>query len=617
MFKRLSGLEHSAFRTGGAPHLSKSMLELQALIYEAFEEIKSLELCDLFVQPTLGIVDSSGLMTSALASIDEVPEKPLEFELLLSLLRDAKALQPIVVLGNVGIGKSTLLRYIFECRLKKDPIFPVFVDFKNANDDPEQISAFVTRELDSALTDRLLSELDPAVSEKVFAFKFPARTVQLQNLLKYSEADGRKAQWEALERLRSDKDDWNASRTDFLQRKLGIKVCLIFDNVDHHWTPRFIQSVIMEAMAQASRNRCRLVVTLRKYNYGVAYERAAYAAHPLTVVRLTEPGLGPVLERRIEATLRKYDARNFSSFKLSNNIGLSAHDYLQLLKLKLSALLSKPVSRLLVGVSGTNFRKLMVCVRYIMSLKTLSAPEDHLRSPLSEYDALECILRPSGSYYESPEMNMEAVVVNLFEDESPGQPGNNLIRIRVLQAIARHGQQGAPHRTVLADMEGVGYSNERVRGVLDRLHNFGMVEHGNNSDVLWSIDPTPYNHELTFSGRFYLEHLIYEYRYAVAVKEATSFPEEQFHIIIGSSVEVERNLEQRAAEINAFDDYIAGEEQQEESRCTDAALLQTPFYRISPQMRSSHQEAVRRLRGAYYPKRTAENVADFKTSKGD
>lgn len=598
MFKRLSDLEHSAYSTRNTPVVSKSMMELQGLIHKTFAEIEDEDLCDLFVQPTLVVKDPNGLISSVLADLEVEPGRGLQLEMFLAMLWKKGDTSPIFVIGNVGIGKSTLLHYSFECRLREEPILPVFIDFKFINDDLDGISSFVAREVDRALTERLNSAVDPDVAREVLFFCQPARKAQLENLSRYDEVAGVKAEWNAINRVYEDKKEWNRTRIHYLQNKLGVTVCLIFDNVDHHWTPKFVQNVITEAMEQARWNECRLIVTLRPYNYGAAYERGAYASHPFTVVHLEKPDLRRVLERRIEATLEKCDTRGFTAFKLSNNIGMNAADYLRLLKIRLNDLISVPVYKLLAGLAGTNFRRLLLCTRTVFSLRTLGMPEEPLRSSLTMYDALECLLRPTGPYYESPEMNNEAVVFNVFEDESPGQHCNSLIRVRVLQAVARYGER-ASHRAVLEDLKRLGYTEERVERVLDLFHNFGLIEHGDNSALMWSIDSTHYCHKLTSCGLYYLECMVYEYRYALAVKEAMFFPETEFQKIIGSTVESEHTLEQKAAEVQAFDDYIAANEREENSKCEDRELLKSPFYRIADRMKSDHHDAIRRLRAAH------------------
>lgn len=596
--KRLSELEPAAFGTRSTANAEKSMVELQGLIDQTFAEIQGQDLCGMFVQPALTITDPNGLMQSVFATIEDKPGTNIQFEAFLALLGSQEASPPILVLGNVGIGKSTLLHHSFECRLKDKPVFPIFVDFLNVNDDSSQISRYVAAEVDRALTGRLESESSHNVDEEVYSFCEPARKVQFENLTREDPGLGRELKWKAMERLRENKADWNRARIHYLQNKLHVTVCLIFDNVDHHWTPGYIQNVITEAMAQAHQNQCRLVVTLRNYNYGAAHERRAYAAQPFTIVLLSKPDLQHLFRRRIETALRKSSTRNFTHFMLSNGMRMTADTYLSLLKLKLVSLMNPQVSDLLSGIAGANFRKLLLCTRYIFSMRTLMAPEEMLRSPLTVYDALECILRPAGHrFYKPPEMSNESVIVNLFEDESPGQPGNNLIRVRVLQAIHRYTKR-AFHHDILRDMESLGYSNQRVESVLDMFHSLGLVDPGDNSRILQSIDATHYCHELTYCGRYYLEKLLYEYRYALAVREATFFSETQYQAIIGSSVESEHVLEQRAAHIEAFDELIAEEERQEMRRCQDPGLLQGTFYRIAERMKSEHKDAIRRLRTA-------------------
>src|SRR3954447_1854961 len=357
--KRLIELEPAAFRARGTANAEKSMVELQSLIDQTFADIQGTDLCGLFVQPALNITDPNGLMGSVFATVEDKLGAGIQFEAFLALLGSREASPPILVLGNVGIGKSTLLHHSFECRLRNEPIFPIFVDFLNVNDDSSEISKHVIAEVDRALTKRLHSDPSADLDEDIYFFYEPARKIQLSNLAQEDPDLGRKMKWTAMERLRENKADWNRARIHYLQNKQLITVCLIFDNVDHHWTPGYIQNVITEAMGQAYQNQCRLVVTLRNYNYGAAHERRAYAAQHFTIVLLSKPDLQHLFKRRIETTLEKSSHRNFTHFMLGNGIKITADSYLNLLKLKLNSLMNPQVVDLLSGIAGANFRKLL------------------------------------------------------------------------------------------------------------------------------------------------------------------------------------------------------------------------------------------------------------------
>jgi hypothetical protein len=187
------------------------------------------------------------------------------------------------------------------------------------------------------------------------------------------------------------------------------------------------------------------------------------------------------------------------------------------------------------------------------------------------------------------------MAINLFEDGTPKEPGNNLIRVRVLQCIDFYNNR-ALHQDVLRDVGSLGYTDERIEQVLRLFHDQGLIEAGDHSEILALIGGRPFCHQLTSIGKFYLEHLIYEYRYALAIKEDTFFPFLYYSQIIGSGTATGR-LEQRQSEVEAFHEYIADMELQEEQRCNDPALLQHVFPRIAEDLQNEYREAIKRLRG--------------------
>jgi hypothetical protein len=622
MFKRLREIESNRYGSQGTTGMSKATLQLQTMIQECFKELTPEDgLCSLFVLPRIQSDNPHKLMENLYSA--PVSSSELQFEKFLQLIRDTDKLRPVFIMGKVGIGKSTLVKYIFSCHKwpDGDDLVPVCVDFKKANSQISDLSGFVIDQIDRALEDELktkelTSEERDSLTKKVLFTSNPAAQSYLENLRQLDAREGAIALTKALLHISEDRMLWNRARIHYLQRQRKRELFLIFDNLDHHLASHFIQKAITEGLRQSNSNQCKLIITLRPNNFGIAYELRPYAAEPMPLVLLIGIDIRQMLKQRINQVQQKYATEKYEAFTLSNNMRINAGDYLGLLARRLEALLTDPVLELLHGIAGRNYRRTLLAIRQVFSLKILTQPEEAGRSVLSKYDVLECLLRPTDDFYTSPEANPNVLLINIFENEQPEQAGNNLIRVRVLQAVNHHGNR-ALHRLVLDDLEKLGYPPLQVEPVLELLHAQGLIEGGDHSDILFSVDNRVYCHQLTESGHYYLDTLIYEFRYVLAVREDTMLPEEEYARIAKARGGREDRLEDRADAVLAFDDFLAEMEKQEAQKCTQAEILKDVFPRVTEKMKRSHEEAIGRLSHSHHRKVVGTSAEAHHEKSGD
>ena len=597
MYRRIRDVEHGRPNTlanGGPP---KSLLQLKALLRECFGELEADgALCEGFTIPRLWADTPRKIMEHLYKDVET--ETSLHFSMLLNLLHGNDHAHPLLIMGKVGVGKSTLIKHLFQCTSKSEILpLPVFVDFKRANSQISDLSTFVNEQISSALSDALPSNTDESYVKSVLFVANPATERYLANLSDLDEHEGKIALQKALLRIQDDILLWNRSRIHYIHTRLERRVFLIFDNLDHHLSPTFISRVMTEARRQSESNECKLVITLRPQNLGIANEVGPYAAEPLPLVSVSGVDVRDMLKRRIALVTRSYSSLQLDSIVLSNGIRVRPDDFLKLLAIRFEMFLSEPVLVLLEGIVGSNYRKLLLAVRQVFTSRLLVQAEDIGRGALSKYDVLEALLRPSGGPYLSPETDPDALLINVFENEQPEQSGNNLIRIRVLQVLAYRGPK-ALHRQVVQDLSDLGYPRATSEAVLDLLRVHGLVEGGDHSEVLSSIDSYVYCYRLTETGSFYLSSLIHEFRYILAIREDILFSESVYPKMSGGNVTTDGRLEDRMRVVFAFDDYLAQLEDLESAAISAKDEIRTVFPRISLAMKESHGRAFDSLRGA-------------------
>ena len=148
----------------------------------------------------------------------------------------------------------------------------------------------------------------------------------------------------------------------------------------------------------------------------------------------------------------------------------------------LNALLNiERIVDMLQNLSDYDMRALLKMVRVVLSSGYLFPEERERRDEVREGDFLRAMMRGNNPYYFPDDES--AMVLNLFDDNNPIFEGNNLIRLRALQAISTFGKKALVN-DILKFMVSLGYAEDRVNDVLQLLIDFDLIEspyhEGNN-----------------------------------------------------------------------------------------------------------------------------------------
>jgi hypothetical protein len=181
------------------------------------------------------------LVTSEAHSITDLPDLIIKY----------RAEKPVIILGRIGHGKSTFLRYLrlvaAPAELKK--YIQLDIDFLDRPENPRQVSDFVYRQIDEQLRTRYSIDTDEdgvvrsALRGDLQRFKGSATgKLYADDPMAYA-----KAELEKILELQRNRHEYLAKVNFHLVKSAGHSLAIFFDNLD-----RRIDSIQEEAFLRAS-----------------------------------------------------------------------------------------------------------------------------------------------------------------------------------------------------------------------------------------------------------------------------------------------------------------------------------------------------------------------------
>ncbi|HEV7783344.1 MAG TPA: hypothetical protein VGO58_18840 [Chitinophagaceae bacterium] len=464
---------------------------------------------------------------------------------------------PVLIIGREGTGKSTYLKYhlgYVATHLLSLKILPVFIDFKAGPPQKEGILNFSIQQTRQQFlsflnkyhqTENILA--DDKIRDTICASQYDIYKGLFEKL-KDNQTEIENIRLKIFENLYADDGAFNRLLADYIQHHLNYVIILVSDNLDHHLDENYIGEVIQASMYEKASYNVNLVICMRDYNYGIAAKNRlrAYDYHTFT---LTPPDLYDILVKRV----------NYASEQIEKEKKFKAEDISEA-KEKVLILLEKTESNILRDFAGDNMRLLLASAKRILSsghLKFFKDPEER-KIKLEVYYFLKALMLGNRTVFMPSEYDIDCNVVNLFENGNPTSPGNNLIRLRLLQCMQLEGT--FIRRDVLIRyMVLLGYEKEEIEAAIGALAGAEILEsselgHGSRS-LRFLV--------FTEKGRYHLKTLLYELTYIEELRTATYLPEVEFRQILRSKFEDRSDIMQRMAETSQFIDYIKSREEQE------------------------------------------------------
>jgi len=474
---------------------------------------------------------TAGIPGALICSKDIDPD-----EFLSQNLPQSKYTQPFLIINDVGTGKTTYLYYYFllgvkEYRLdsKIDGILINIREFGEGEDIPsEKLEEFIHDKIHEHLTSKYQDISSPGIElgEELFADEL----IPFKSLIKHkkqkSGSDYEDYLFSKIDNFVSEIKLFNRARLRYLGKK-GKKIFIVIDNVDH-FGRKTQERIFGLSTKLLNELKVDVIMSARDYTLPSAFRHVPLSAFQPRFLHLALPDTKGILQKRISWLFESDFIGKIFNFIDKDQIEIytpsgsrCVFDQSNLQKefnIILDSLLNdKEIIEILENISNYDMRIMLKMVRVALSSGYLFPEEREVRDKVRPRDFLRAITCGNNPFYFPDDPS--TMVLNLFDDNDPNYEGNNLIRIRTLQAIKLFGNK-APIDEVLKFMESLGYNSEKVKDTMQLLMDVSLIESPYHEGSNIERDQIKIL-KLTFAGEFYLNRLIFNDVYLDEVKNAT------------------------------------------------------------------------------------------------
>lgn len=490
---------------------------------------------------------------------------------------------PILIIGNVGSGKSTFIHHFFKVSLYKyglnQLVNSIFIDLREYHPPLKRLEEHIYEKLDAVLKEKYIDLKEPDLNlyEKIFSDELLPYKHIYEALSSKDEANREKAK--DIKKCLEDKLTYIKALLRYVKNKQKKKIYIIMDNIDHH--PIEIQKEVFLLIKNLIFYfKTPIVLTMRDYTLSTAYKHCELAAFQTRYLNLSHPDLKTLLEKRMNFIIekkikitfyQKYSDKEIKVFLPSGfRISMDVKTLEERLRNILESLLTFKIIDILEKLSDRDMRILLDIVRVALSSGYLYPSQrqqkderEGWKKRTRYYDFLRAIMKGN-----NPRYFPDGKIVNLFENEEKDYEGNQMIRYRTLKAVDVFGKDVSVTQ-IIKFMKSIGYDESKTLNILNNFLNRGLIEAPfhegydiNKQDIKFL--------RITKTGRYYLDELVKEVAYLEEIKFAT-YIEEKTYLEIqdllnkskrASSEQVKYGLEST----KKFIKYLGEEEKSESNR---------------------------------------------------
>lgn len=480
-------------------------------------------------------------------------------ELLETVISKGVSRRPIVLLGDVGVGKTTFVRRLVTIDAKEelDKSIVLYIDFGSQPALRRDIEEFVREKF----ANQLLSEYDIDIYSNEFV-----RATYNGELNRFSKGIYGKLKHTApdryvdeelklLDRLMESCESHLKKSLEHLRATQKRNAVAFFDNLDQR-DAEFQDSVYLIAQSLSETWNMTTFVSLRPDTFNTSRRSGSLAAYQPRVFTISPPRIDQVVKRRLKFAQKVIDAGRFSLSAEGITLDSSLlRDYIDVLITSLSA--NASLSECLDNVSRGNVRKALdLLTSFVGSghVDTKKILEIYRRSgsytiPLHEF--LRAILYGDGEYYNSS----SAPVPNVFDISSRG-PREHFCLPIILTFLYRQSQQVTSQlgfvdiAKIFHHCQSLGLSADEIDSAIYRGSSSGMIESSIDSD---EVSHSPQERfRITQNGAYVIYRLMRSFVYYDAVVVDTPILSDDVRPQLSEA----RPIEARLDRANDFLDYL-------------------------------------------------------------
>ncbi|ADB14975.1 hypothetical protein Psta_0281 [Pirellula staleyi DSM 6068] len=555
--------------------LAPSVGGLLQLIWEAIDGDQDNELflrsCYIPSAPSSDMLKKAHTLLSQRATTDEqlaaADVKPATRRSVLEHQDRSDREQPVVILGRIGHGKSTFLKYLRHIEAKdilSSKYLQIDLNFLRTPATAAEVPNFVMRRVQEQLKGYGIEYADDPFVRRVLKrelndFRKSPRGV----LLKEKPDELREAEVDFLETFTNDAERYMALVMKFIRRSHHKSVAIFFDNLDRRGDD-LQEAAFLRAAAMANDWGVLVFVCLRPGSVQRSSAAGVLDTMAPRMLVIPQPDIAVVLRKRFQYA-SKYAGLSLPSDAYTHNtFGADADKQLpeasRFFAMCDDSIHSNPVlAEQFEAVSNGNIRRVMEYVQKVITSRHLDTQKilDKLAKPdgytLADHETNRALIFGPYIHFDS----RESLFTNLF-DISHADPTEHFSRVFLLDYCHRHANSVTNHgyipvTTLQEYMASLGYSANHITESLSLLVERNCLE---GQDEYRDQEETPKlgaDVRITSLGSFHITTLVRTQEYMDAISIDTPILDET----VRASIKDVEDIRSRLKRARVFTAYLA------------------------------------------------------------
>lgn len=532
-----------------------------------------------------------------------LPQVSRQFEVVInSFLSDRHDKFVQVLLGRVGIGKTTFLTHFFDLQRRdlSEKHFTLRLDFQDVSDGTDLEKFFIEKLWDMLIGHRLFSALTvQSTLEKIFEKDIKAFLMGPIAWVKKSDPQTFELeQAKYLSSLYSDKESFLKKLATFLYKENFARFILVFDNVDQLDLP-LQDKVIRFAYSKIGEYHAFGILIMWEETYYFSKKSGKVLSTIRTVpIQLVKQSTAAVLVKRLKYLIRQIESGKESLSLLESSV-CDRQTFCGFIDLILRSLLvdNKRVRTFLEIVALGNIRSALEIFHAFLTAgslettKIIECMRTNDRYLVPPHEFIKSIMLGSKRYYSERTSN----ILNVFAIGDAEKPCH-FTRLRILQWLHERRHEttlfGKGFKTISEThtyFNQFGISKKDIDVSLSRLNDFALIENDLRSQKFLTSSQAV---RITATGRYYLNDLYRQFAYVdLAMQDTPFFDHEVFKSIASDCESVDMN--DRFRRVDSFLQYLQDQEEEELITIEKLGKEVTWRRRFVPNIKSTYEATKR------------------------
>lgn len=400
-------------------------------------------------------------------------------------LGEAMARRPIVLIGDVGVGKSTFLKHLLKIRANKEfnSAISIYFDLGSKGVLAKSTRDALLDEVAKALRDTYGVNLqDTKLIETIYKIQLKEFETGIFSQLKsIDEPAWLKRRLALLSDLIDKREEHLRLCIEHLSVSTKRQIIVIIDNADQR-SLQVQQEAFLIAQELATQWKSMVFLALRPQTFHASKRSGAISAYPPKVFVIPPPKLEDVIEKRLAFALKVAEG----TLPVQNLAGLRLHvDSLAILisVLKRALIENKELIEFIVNVSGGNVRIAIELVsKYfgspnVESEKIVKVYKESRRYKVPLHEFAKVALLGDYAHFQEESSTASNVFAVVYPDRR-----EHFLSLLILGYLAWDGAQKehregfVPTQSITREMQDRGFNDGQVQAHLARLTRKRLIE---------------------------------------------------------------------------------------------------------------------------------------------